>query len=243
MNEKSEIIDNNYFLFYLTLYFNDGMMTHDQIRWIKLAIIAKTFNDHNIEAVDDANIQNYFLSNNSENKVGIIKNNEKVFFTQNNNKITFNQNYILIYGRLLEIEENTEIELIQPSNTNETYYGYVIIKVNLGQSDPVNLEIKYNNESTPILQNDNLINKEMGIYEIALISYQATSNNITNIKEVINYIETDQLIKNMNEIKNIKQEYEKMNNEINNTDKNVKNVETLINRQIADIREKYRWKG
>ncbi len=44
----------------------------------------------------------------------------------------------------------------------------------------------------------------------------------------------------MNEIKNIKQEYEKINNEINNTDKNAKNVETEINRQIADIIEKYR---
>ncbi|WP_338954686.1 hypothetical protein [Spiroplasma endosymbiont of Polydrusus cervinus] len=124
-----------------------------------MAIIGKTFNNHNIEAADDANIQNYFLSSNTENKIGIIKNNEKVLYTQNNNKITFNQNYILIYGRLLELEENTEIELIQPSNPNETYYGYVIIKVNLGQSDPVNLEIKYNNGSTPNLQNDNLINK------------------------------------------------------------------------------------
>ncbi|WP_374696645.1 hypothetical protein [Spiroplasma endosymbiont of Polydrusus formosus] len=60
-----------------------------------------TFNNHNIEAIYDANIQNYFLSKNSENKVGIIKDNEKVLYTQNNNKITFNQNYILIYGRLL----------------------------------------------------------------------------------------------------------------------------------------------
>ncbi len=208
-----------------------------------MAVVGKTFNNHNIEAVDDANIQNYFLSNNTENKVWIIKNNEKVFFTQNNNKITFNQNYILIYGRLLELEENTEIELIQPTNPNETYYGYVIIKVNLGQSDPVNLEIKYNNGSSPNLQNDNLINKENGIYEIALISYQATSNNITNIKELINYIEINQLTKNINEIKNIKQEYEKINNEINNTDKNAKNIETEINRQIVDIREKYSWKG
>ncbi|RUO86163.1 hypothetical protein [Spiroplasma endosymbiont of Megaselia nigra] len=208
-----------------------------------MAVVGKTFNNHNIEAVDGANIQNYFLSNNSEDKVGIIKNNDKLLYTQNNNKITFNQNYILIYGRLLEIEENTEIELIQPSNPNETYYGYVIIKVNLGQSDPVNLEIKYNNGSSPNLQNDNLINKENGIYEIALISYQTTSNNITNIKELLNYIEINQLTKNINEIKNIKQEYEKINNEINNTDKNAKNVETEINRQIADIREKYRWKG
>ncbi len=202
------------------------MMTHDQMRWIKLAVVGKTFNNHNIEAVDDANIQNYFLSNNAENKIGIIKNNEKVLFTQNSNKITFNQNYILIYGRLLELEENTEIELIQPSNPNETYYGYVIIKVNLGQSDKVNLEIKYNKDSSPNLQNDNLINKENGIYEIALISYQTTSNNITNIKELLNYIEINQLTKNINEIKNIKQEYEKINNEINNTDKNAKNVET-----------------
>ncbi len=69
--------------------------------WIKLVVIGKTFNNHSIEAVDDANIQNYFLSNNTENKAGIIKNNEKVLYTQNNNKITFNQNYILIYGILL----------------------------------------------------------------------------------------------------------------------------------------------
>ncbi len=63
--------------------------------------MGKTFNNHNIEAVGDTNIQNYFLSNNSEDIVGIIKNNDKVFYTKNNNKITFNQNYILIYGRLL----------------------------------------------------------------------------------------------------------------------------------------------
>ncbi|WP_348736231.1 hypothetical protein [Spiroplasma endosymbiont of Ammophila pubescens] len=204
-----------------------------------MAVVGKTFNNYNIEAVDDANIQNYFLSNNTENKVGIIKNNEKVLYTQNNNKIIFNQNYILIYGRLLEIEENTEIELIQPSNPNETYYGYVIIKVNLGQSDPVNLEIKYNNGSSPNLQNDNLINKENGIYEIALISYQATSNNITNIKEVINYIKTDQLIKNINEIKNFKQEYEKINNEISNADQKSKDVELRINSQINNIKRRF----
>lgn len=204
-----------------------------------MAIIGKTFNNHNIEAVDDANIQNYFLSNNTENNVGIIKNNEKVLYTQNNNKITFSQNYILIYGRLLEIEESTEIELIQPSNPNETYYGYVIIKVNLGQSDPVNLEIKYNNGSTPNLQNDNLINKEIGIYEIALISYQATSNNITNIKELINYIEINQLTKNITEIKNIKQEYEKIKNEISNTDQNAKDVEARINKEIKNIKRRF----
>ncbi len=207
--------------------------------WIKLAVAGKTFNNHNIEAVDDASIQNYFLSNNTENKAGIIQNNEKVLYTQNNNKITFNQNYILIYGRLLEIEENTEIELIQPSNPNETYYGYVIIKVNLGQSDPVNLEIKYNNGSTPNSQNDNLINKENGIYEIALISYQATPNNITNIKELINYIEINQLTKNITEIKNIKQEYEKINNEINNTDQKAKDVETRINNEIINIKRRF----
>ncbi|WP_425377689.1 hypothetical protein [Spiroplasma endosymbiont of Polydrusus pterygomalis] len=194
-----------------------------------MAVIGKTFNNHNIEAVDDANIQNYFLSNNTEDKVGIIKNNEKVLYTQNNNKITFNQNYILIYGRLLEIEENTEIELIQPSNPNETYYGYVIIKVNLGQSDPVNLEIKYNNGSSPNLQNDNLINKEKGIYEIALISYQATSNNITNIKELLNYIETDQLIKNIKKIEDIKQEF----------DKKTKYIETQINNEINKIKRRF----
>ncbi len=204
-----------------------------------MAVVGKTFNNHNIEAVDYANIQNYFLSNNTENKAGIIQNNEKVLYTQNNNKITFNQNYILIYGRLLEIEENTEIELIQPSNPNETYYGYVIIKVNLGQSDPVNLEIKYNNGSTPNSQNDNLINKENGIYEIALISYQATSNNITNIKELINYIEINQLTKNITEIKNIKQEYEKINNEINNTDQKAKDVETRINNEIINIKRRF----
>ncbi len=204
-----------------------------------MAVLGKTFNNHNIEAVDDANIQNYFLSNNTKDKAGIIKNNEKVLYTQNNNKITFNQNYILIYGRLLEIEENTEIELIQPSNPNETYYGYVIIKINLGQSDPVNLEIKYNNGSSPNLQNDNLIDKDTGIYEIALISYQATLNNITNIKELINYIETDRLIKNINEIKSIKQEYEKMNNEITNTDQKAKNIETRINNEIINIKGRF----
>ncbi len=204
-----------------------------------MAVIGKTFNNHNIEAVDDANIQNYFLSNNSENKVGIIKNNDKVLYIQNSNKITFNQNYILIYGRLLEIEENKEIELIQPSNANETYYGYVIIKVNLGQSDPVNLEIKYNNGSSPNLQNDNIINKETGIYEIALISYQATSNNITNIKELVNYIEIDKLTKNINEIKNIKQEYEKINNEITSTDQKSKDVEVRINSQINNIKRRF----
>ncbi len=70
-----------------------------------MAVIGKTFNNHNIiEAIDGANIQNYFLSNNTENKAGNIKNNEKVLYTKNNNKITFNQNYILIYGKLLEIE-------------------------------------------------------------------------------------------------------------------------------------------
>ncbi|WP_342255476.1 hypothetical protein [Spiroplasma endosymbiont of Poecilobothrus nobilitatus] len=204
-----------------------------------MAVVGKTFNNHNIEAVDDANIQNYFLSNNVENKVGIIKNNEKVFYTQNNNKITFNQNYILIYGRLLEIEENTEIELIQPSNPNETYYGYVIIKVNLGQSDLVNLEIKYNNDSSPNLQNDNLINKENGIYEIALISYQATSNNITNIKEIINYIETDQLIKNIKKIEDIKEKYEKINNEITNNDQKARDVELRINNKIINIKRRF----
>lgn len=191
-----------------------------------MAIIAKTFNNHNIEAIDDAIIQNYFLSNNTENKVGIIKNTDKTLFTQNGNKIIFNQNYILIYGRLLEIEENTEIELIQSSNPNETYYGYVIIKVNLGQSDPVNLEVKYNNGSSPNLQNDDLINKETGIYEIALISYQTTANNITNIKEVINYIETDQLIKNIKKIEDIKEEF----------DQKAKNIENEINNEIDYIK-------
>lgn len=89
--------------------------------------------------------------------------------------LTLHAGYITIYGRLIYIEENTQIQIPLPT-TNVT--GYLGIRIDLAQvgSNEVTWFATSDNLRTDDLSKDN---SEVGVYEFALYSYSANSTNFT----------------------------------------------------------------
>lgn len=89
-----------------------------------------------------------------------------------NNQIYFSDGFISIYGRIIEIENNTSINL-EPDGQK---YGYVILHVNTFD-DTVSLQLK-EGSSLPSLQQDN-ISEGQGVFELPLVKYQKTLVNVS----------------------------------------------------------------
>lgn len=89
-----------------------------------------------------------------------------------NNQIYFSDGFISIYGRIIEVENNTSINLEPDGNK----YGYVILHVNTFD-DTVSLQLK-EGSSLPSLQQDN-ISEGQGVFELPLVKYQKTLVNVS----------------------------------------------------------------
>lgn len=92
-------------------------------------------------------------------------------FTFANNVVTFKDGYVSVYGRIIEVENNTTIQLDPDGNQ----YGYVILKIDI-DLEIVTLELK-EAVSFPSLQKDN-ISLGNGVYELPLVKYQKTTSNV-----------------------------------------------------------------
>ncbi|AXF95234.1 hypothetical protein [Spiroplasma phoeniceum] len=178
-----------------------------------MAIVLKTFPNCNVEACDDGIIQDFFASFFVKDKNIIFLNEEKKLIKRHlGNKVVFNQTYILIYGRIIEIEEDTEYELQATS-------GNSIKKIIFN----INLRTKKNEIKTltnELLNESNLswedIKNEEWSYDIELFTYQLQNNTIYNIKENQKYWE---------DLK----PHTKLNNDLSN---NFNNIEETMNKKM-----------
>jgi len=128
-------------------------------------------------------------------------------YTFANNTVTFKDGYVSIYGRIIEIENNTTIQLEPDGN----YYGYVILKIDI-DNELVTLELKEEASVPSLIKAD--ISLGTGIYELPLVKYQKTISNvyilnntenlivknIENVKaDLIDYL-TEEIADSMNEV-------------------------------------------
>ncbi|ALA98368.1 hypothetical protein SKUN_001510 [Spiroplasma kunkelii CR2-3x] len=181
-----------------------------------MAIVLKTFPNCNVEACDDGIIQDFFSRFFVKEKNVLFLNEAKKLIKRHlGNKVIFNQTYILIYGRIIEIEEDTEYELQATS-------GYVVKKIIFN----INLRTKKNEIKTltnELLNEGNLswedIKNEEWNYDIELFTYQLQNNTIYNIKENQKYWED---LKPQQKINN------ELKNNFNNIDK------TMTKKMIAN---------
>ena len=130
-----------------------------------MAIRKITFNNMNVSSEDDSYL--YYLIFNSSGILKGIKNN--CSYSCISNRIIFQSGYVSIYGRLIFIEDSTEISI----PLNSTAYGYVVLLVNTG-TDEVTLTTEESETEYPTLQQDNL-SKGVGIYKFPLVKYTKTT--------------------------------------------------------------------
>ena len=93
-------------------------------------------------------------------------------YSFSNNRIVFNDGFVSIYGRIIEIDNNTSIDL-EPDGIK---YGYVILIINTFD-ESVSLQLK-EGSSLPSLQQDN-ISEGQGVFELPLVKYQKTLVAVT----------------------------------------------------------------
>jgi len=128
-----------------------------------------TFDGSSVSAKVDAEIYHFLLSN----EVGILKNYKNgLSFTLSNNVITFKDGYVSVYGRLIYIENNTQISI----STDASRYGFVVLGINT-TNNSVEIYLKENASSYPPLTRTNLLNSD-GLYELVLCAYTKTTSSV-----------------------------------------------------------------
>ncbi len=129
-----------------------------------------TFDGSSVSAKVDADIYHFLLSH----EVGILKNFKSgISFTVSNNVITFKEGYVSIYGRLVYIENNTQVSI----TTDSSKYGYVVLGINT-LNDSATIYIKETTATYPNLTQTNLLNSD-GLYELVLCAYTKTTSSVT----------------------------------------------------------------
>ena len=87
-----------------------------------MALRKITFTNSNVTAQDDSDLY-YFLTN----KSGVLKGiKDELAVSVVANKLTFKSGYVSVYGRMIFIEDGTQITV----PLNATGYGYIILSVN-----------------------------------------------------------------------------------------------------------------
>ena len=104
------------------------------------------------------------------------------------NQIHITAGYGIIKGRVFEIEEQT-IYATLPSVSGKTYYGYLVIAVDLEQStDPIRIITYCTTDEWSIangdFEQDATFNYSNGIWELLAAEYTATNTAIANFNVV-----------------------------------------------------------
>lgn len=134
-----------------------------------MALQKITFTNSNVTAQNDSDFY-YFLTG----KTGVLRGvKEELKVSKAANKLTFRSGYIAIYGRIIFIEDETQVTV----PLDNTAYGYVIVSVNM-INNKVELICKEAEASYPSLTKED-ISKGMGLYEFPIAKYSKTSINLT----------------------------------------------------------------
>ena len=135
-----------------------------------MSLIKITFDSASVTSKQDADI-NHFLANNQNGIFSSLLGG--CVASTSNNYISFQSGYIQVYGRRIFVEAGTRIGI----SLDTSAYGYIIIKINLGDNS-VNLEKKEATENYPTLLQEDLRNGGM-IYEFPLTRYTKTTSSLT----------------------------------------------------------------
>lgn len=136
-----------------------------------MAIRKITFDGSQVSSKDDADFYYHLLD---LNKAGVIKglyNNCTV--TAGNNLLTVAKGVAAVYGRLILIESNSQVEITLDSSK----FGCLVLQVNLG-TNAISLFTKESSSSYPSLTQNNL-HTSTGIYELPLARYLKTATSLT----------------------------------------------------------------
>lgn len=129
-----------------------------------------TFDGASVTSKIDADLQHFLFSY----EIGILNGiRNSVSYTLANNTITFKDGYVSILGRLVYIEDNTQIAISPDSNRS----GYVVLGVNL-TNNAVSIYLKEQAGSYPSLTRND-ISSGQGLFEFALCAYTKTSTSVT----------------------------------------------------------------
>ena len=91
--------------------------------------------------------------------------------------ITINKGYIVVFGRLITIEQSTTISNLELPQAGEQT-GVIGIKIDLAESETN--EVKWFYRTGTAVQTDNLLEKpSTGVYEFVLYNYTATPTSLT----------------------------------------------------------------
>lgn len=109
----------------------------------------------------------------------------------NTAQLTFNKGYIVIFGRAIYIEQNTQVAFNMP--TSGSVNGVLGVKINLAENG-ANEVSWFQKTTTP--QTDNLLSKDAnGVYEFVLYSYSATPSTFVVGEKTSEIINQDWLTK------------------------------------------------
>ncbi len=129
-----------------------------------------TFEGANVTSKFDADLHHFLFSN----KIGVLDGlKNSVSYTLANNTITFKDGYVSIYGKLVYVEEGTNIAVTPDSSK----FGYVILAVNSSENS-VSLYTKEAVGTYPYIIRNNLIIGD-GLYELPLCAYIKTTTSVT----------------------------------------------------------------
>ena len=135
-----------------------------------MAIQKITFDAASVSSKMDADINHFLTSGVNGIFYGILG---RCQASVSNNYISFQNGYVQVYGRRIFVESGTKISV----SLDGSAYGYVIIKINLGDNT-INLEKKEATSAYPTLTQNDLMNGGL-IYEFPLCRYTKTSSSIT----------------------------------------------------------------
>ena len=131
-----------------------------------------TFDGSSVTSKHDADLNNFIFSGGTGVLLGSRGN---VSYTLANNAITFEDGYVMIQGRLIYIEKNTQVTV----TTNANRLGFVVLNVDLS-SNEVSIYTKEQASTYPnLVQND--LSSGQGQYEFALCAYSKTTTSVTLI--------------------------------------------------------------
>lgn len=135
-----------------------------------MAIKKITFTNANVTAQNDADLY-YFL----QGGTGILKGIKNEIKASNNaNRFIFEDGYVSIYGRLLFVDNNTDITV----PLNRTAMGYVVLDINTATNSAELTYTEATNGGYPVLIQENL-SAGAGRYQLPLAAYSKTGAALT----------------------------------------------------------------
>lgn len=129
-----------------------------------------TFEGANVTAEIDSELYHYLFSL----EIGILKGLKKECrCSLSNNMITISDGYVSVYGRIIYIENKTQI-VVTPDSTK---FGYVVLGVDT-LNNTVKLYLKELQGSYPPLIKT-VLDSVRGLYELVICAYKKTNTSVT----------------------------------------------------------------